>query len=694
MAITVIQRPQGNVLSTTAETATVTSSSGALFTNTSHGLSTGDYIYIDSDVSSYNGYWYITIADANTFRIYQYATATVQAYVVSTTVTYYKSIYTHGWSCVHLPIVYKLQSDAWPTNGLDTAQTITTFSNYNGYTYIVASGDIKTTGTASALEQVILSGTSVDGVYQIINWFSDTNFVIDLAYSAANVLLSGTVEYYYYNYHAKVRVYGGIKSGHTWQAQKPYELLAEIKAVPDSSGIITVSIEEILKSKISVLNNNTILDTLPNNIDAWCNFYITYAESYDDSNMYTVSEYTSSYTDDSSNFEGYAVNAILHFKSQDSGYLSDYLVTRLFLTAFDEPTLFNGYYYDIGFLNDFNNVTAELKRENYLDSVLSSTSYQAITAYGDGVYRVPVVQHGSEDRIDLTLVSRPTLQALASWTNQSTGTSWTLGANPSLSLSSAFAVSKLLCGTYNTINGITYSINYNLDIAGTIANLNTLDVYILDSSFSPLGNYQIADSLSSTGNYNATITITPNGNGSYIAFYFDVIDLLSSVTVDINSVSASTSITLSETKTININDDCASQNFYLTWLNNLGGFDYWNFTARKTYSVDVTGNSISEKNIYTNWPKSYGAFADTIKQQTSRTSNEVIRVSSQFLTVQQEEAIKQILSSPLVQQVTSKSDRRTVIIDPTTYRIRKDQDDLRTISFDLRYTDDIPSQSL
>lgn len=694
MALTVIKRPQGHVLSTTANTATVTSSSGALFTDVAHGLDVGDYIYVYSEVSSYNGYWYVSDTTNDTFKIKEYSADTVQSFVVGTTVTYYTSVNTHGWSCVHLPIVYKLLSDAWPTNGLDTARTITTFSNYNGYTYIVASGDIKSSGTASALEQVVLSGTSVDGVYKILNWFSDTNIVVDLAYSAANVLSSGTVQYYYFNYHAKVKVYGGIASGHTWQAQKPYELLATLKAVPDSSGIITVNVNDILKDKISVLNNNALLGTLPNNIDAWCNFYITYAESYDDSNMYTVSEYTSSYTDDSSTFEGYAVNAMLPFKSINSGYLSQYLGVRAFLTAFDEPTFFDGYYFDIGFLNNFNNGSIELKRENYLDGSLSSTSYESVANYGNGVYRLPIVQHGSEDRIDLTLVSRPTLQALASWTNQSSGTSWTLGANPSLTLSSAFEQSKFLAGTYYTVAGITYSVTYNLDLAGTAANLDSLDIYLLDSSFNPTGFYNIATSLSSTGNYTNTISFTPTSNGAYIAFIFSVIDTLATVTVDINSISASTSVNLSETKTVNINQDCANQNFYLSWLNNLGGFDYWNFTARKVYSIDVTSNSISEKNIYNNWPNSYGAFADTVKQQTQRTSNEVIRVSSQFLTTQQEDAIKQIFSSPLVQQVTSKYDRRAVIVDPTTYKIRKDQDDLRTVSFDLRYTDDIPSQGL
>lgn len=688
MALTVIKRPQGHVLSTTSNTATVTSSSGALFTKVSHGLTTGDFIYVTSDYSAYNGYWYVTVVSSDTFRVYEYATATVQAYVNSGTVTYYESVYDHYWSCVHLPIVYKLKSDIWPTNGTDTARTITTFSNYNGYTYIVASGDIKSSGTASALEQVVLSGTSVDGVYKILNWFSDTNIVIDLAYSAANVLSSGTVQYYYFNYHAKVKVYGGIASGHTWQAQKPYELIATLKAVPDSSGVITLNIAEILKKKIEILNNDTAKDTLPNNLDAWCNFYISYAESYDDSNMYTVSEYTSSYTDDTT--AGYAVNSKLAFKSIDAGYLSEYLGSaRKFLTVFVEPTLFNGYYYDIGFLVDFNNGQLELKRQNYTDGSLTSTSYQLVTDYDQGVYRVPVVQHGSEDRIDFTLVANNTASFPL---NISFSTSAVTSSSSNQTLNWFLPAGVAVTGTYS----------YSVSIAATADGGDSSNVTI---------TYVHTDGTSTT-----VLTVTRTGsagtdsasNQAFPTPTKDVVQitysyLVVSVGPNANNVSASVTLnndfvtgyaTLSETKTININEDCANQNFYLTWLNNLGGFDYWNFTARKVYSIDVTSNSVSEKNIHSNWPKSYGAFADTIKQQTQRTSNEVIRVSSQFLTTQQEDAIKQIFSSPLVQQMTSRTDRRTVIVDPTTYKIRKDQDDLRTISFDLRYTDDIPSQGL
>ena len=90
MALTIVKRPQGYILDTTENTATVSSSSGALFTKSSHGLSSGDYIYIYSALSAYNGYWYVSVVTGNTFRIREYATASDQAYVNGGSVTYFK----------------------------------------------------------------------------------------------------------------------------------------------------------------------------------------------------------------------------------------------------------------------------------------------------------------------------------------------------------------------------------------------------------------------------------------------------------------------------------------------------------------------------------------------------------------------------------------------------------------------------
>lgn len=575
MALSIVKRPQGYVLGALIadadHTAVPISNSGGEALFTAAGYTTGDIVYIYSNISAYNGYWYV-VATAPSFKIREYATAANQAFIKTGTANVYTNSLTHGWNCVHLPIIYKLLSSIWPTNGADTARTISTFSNWNGYTYIVAAGDIKTTGTASSLEYVVLSGTSVDAVYQIIQWFSDTNFVINLAYSAANVLSSGTVKYYYYNYCAKIRIYAGIPAAHAWTAQKAYELIAEVKMIPDSTGIITLNIAEYIKKKIEVIKNNSLLGTLPNNIDAWCNFYLTYAESYDDSNMYTVSEFTDTYTDDSGTFEGYAVNAKLPFKTRSAGALSQYVsgvtatTRQKWLTAFTRPKLFIDKYFDVSYIKNTATAGDYIKRDCYRltagnYSLLSSTN-DVQTDYDQGVYRYAITQSAAlEDRIDIT--------------------------------------------------------------------------------------------------------------------YFNV-----------------SGVQLSETLTIDVNQDCTAQDFYVAWLNYLGGYDYWNFMARKRYSIDVTESKTQEQNIFTDYPGSYGEFADSIIKQTVRKGKNQVIVNSQFLTSDQQDAIKLLMVSPLVQICTSQYDRRTLLVDPNTLQVRRDQDDNKKMTFGVTYTDELPSQSL
>lgn len=579
MAITVVKRPQGHIVDTNAVSATVSSSSGALFTKVSHGLSTGMFIYVYSQFSQYNGYWYVSVVSSDTFRIREYATDSDVAYVSGGTVTYYVSVKDHGWNCVHLPMIYKLKSDLWPINGVDTSRTITTFTNWNGYTYLVLSGDIKSSGTASTLESVVLSGVTgvggadITGVYRIIQWFSETNIVIDLLYDAGNVISGGTCQYYYLNYHARVKVYAGLDSSHYWQSYKPYEEIAEVRVTFDSAGVANLNVGDYVKSKIESFGNDLTLDTLPNNLDAWCRVKISIAESYDDSDGYTIDEYVSDYTEDTT--EVYAVNAKLPFKTRSSGTMDDYVsgVTSLtrssFLTPFTQPTLFAGYYFDLSFIKNSSQSGDYLKIDRYTDGALNSSTRETFTDMDQGVYRVDLSQTGSEDQIDVTL----------------------------------------------------FSIDYGYDLQ------------------------------------------------------------------------------ISETITIDVVDDCdqfRTTNMYLTWLNYLGGYDYWLFTAQKLFSIDVVDSKTQEINIYNGWPNSYGEFADSIQKQSVRRSRNVVKVTSQYLTKDQMDALAWIVSSPLVQIITTTSGvttARTIVVDSGTLNKYKDRDNLYSISFNVSYTDELPAQT-
>lgn len=581
MSLTILKRPQGFKLGATAFTATVTDdgSGNALFTLTQHGFITGSFTYITGNFEQYNGYWYVTKLTNNTFNISEYATASIVRVVNTGTVTFYKSILTHGWNSVHLPIIYKLSSTLWPTNTADTARSVSSFSSDGGFVRLNVSGDIKASGQAQELEWVYIldSNNLVTGIYKIINYVSDTAFTIDLAYASTYDFSFSTVQYYYMNYTAKIRVYGGISTTFTtWGTQKPLALICEIDQTPNTSGIITLVINEYLKQKIGVLTNNLTLDTLPNNIDAFCNFYIEYAESYDKSTSgYTLGTYTSAYTSDANPAAiQTALNADLPFKNLYAGWPSAYMFGSsgnkgAFLTNFARPSVFPGNYFDLSFILSEATIpeSSVLVQERYRGNAWIGTTTTDITNVHPnyGVFRMPIAQIGNEDR-QIVYVS------------------------------------------------------------------NDLAIY---------------------------------GGLAYI----------SPITIDMDT-------------------DCTSQSLNLTWLNNLGGFDYWVFTAQKKDNTEIEETGQSTKDIFRDFPDSFGDKADTIDYETFRNSRQGFTVVCQYVTLEKLQGIRKIKESPLVQIVVSQTDRRTVLVDADSFTAYEENDKTFTISFSIRYTNRNPSQKL
>ena len=137
-----------------------------------------------------------------------------------------------------------------------------------------------------------------------------------------------------------------------------------------------------------------------------------------------------------------------------------------------------------------------------------------------------------------------------------------------------------------------------------------------------------------------------------------------------------------------------AQPIYITWLNYLGGFEYFLFTAKNEYHVDIEASGEAKQNIFPSWPKSYGETADTILKQTFRDSREAIVVKSQHLTRNQLEALTFIKTSPVVQIMVTRTDIRTVLVDTDSFIKYNEQGDLYSLTFRIRYTNQIPSQRL
>jgi hypothetical protein len=134
---------------------------------------------------------------------------------------------------------------------------------------------------------------------------------------------------------------------------------------------------------------------------------------------------------------------------------------------------------------------------------------------------------------------------------------------------------------------------------------------------------------------------------------------------------------------------------YITWLNNKGGFDYFFFKAKNMYQVDVEDAGVTRNNILPQWPKSYGNTADTINRQTYSVTRNVINLRSQHLNLNQVNALAVIKSSPLVQIVYSRTDRRTVLVDTNSFKKYDEMErGLFTLQFTLNYTDEIPTQRI
>jgi hypothetical protein len=399
--VTVVKTPQGHKIIDQAITATVTNSSGdALVNFTAHGLSTGSYVYIDSDIDEYNGFWYVTSINANTFKISEHSAADFVEYYQSVEISYYQT-QSHDWSSIFLPIVYKATNDRWPTNTVDTARTISSTADDNGFTEMTLSGAIKS-GDVNALEFVIIEDAADDdlnGIWQIVEVITSSNIVLNLPYSSGNSFAGATIHYYYNNYQVRVKIFAGLDASHPWTNKKPYHEVAELSLTPDENGEVMFSVSDYIKSNVTVRNNLTLY-SLPLNLDFFTGFYIATAESYDYSDNYTIGTAVSDYTQDM--FEGYAIAGKLPFKNVYSGDYADYVYTSgspaLWLTNMDRLIAVEGKYFDVSFIKNIIG-TFFIKYSWYVQDYLTLVEDIQMTDSGIGVYRIPVEVNSAYDSV-------------------------------------------------------------------------------------------------------------------------------------------------------------------------------------------------------------------------------------------------------------------------------------------------------
>lgn len=471
--VSVVKRPTGHKIIDQAISATITEAygGGALVTFPAHSLSTGAIVYITSDIFEYNGFWYVTVISSDTYKISEHADADFVPYYQDADIEYYQT-QEHDWSSIFLPIVYKITNDKWPTNTIDPEQTISSFSDDNGFVLVNISGSLR--GSVEALEFVKISGSDDEGVYQIVEVISSTQIVLNMDYESDLDLTGATIQYYYNNFQVKVKVYAGLPDTHPWAEHKPYEEVASLSLTPDENNEVMFSVADYIQSKVKLTNNLTLF-SLPLNLDAFTGFYISTGETYDDSDGYTLFTSDVLYADDS--FEGYAIAGKLPFKNLYAGDYADYVYTSgspaLWLVL-GSPIAVDDLFFDISFIkNVAGNFTLVI--DKYVQDYLTATEEVSYEDFGIGVYRLPITPNSIYNQFCIRVLRDASTEEvtvypedddLSAYQNTSFGVDnpdWTIGETLLVTVLDDF-VSEKAYRAMSVLNGATLRVNYDIDI--------------------------------------------------------------------------------------------------------------------------------------------------------------------------------------------------------------------------------------
>ncbi len=202
----------------------------------------------------------------------------------------YGTGFTSRWKCAWLPIIWRIQSDLFPVNSVDVGLTINSVADDgNGLAEFTTSAN----HLLLRFDWVnVTSSTVADykGIEQIVEVSAANKFTLNIAFSAT---ATGSATKYYNNYHAIIEVYGGLPSGHEFEALDPSSLTTSVKIFFDSNSIAVVDLKRIAQTLINNIFDNNI-PSWPNVLNFWDQTEILIKESFDNSdgtNITTIERY-------------------------------------------------------------------------------------------------------------------------------------------------------------------------------------------------------------------------------------------------------------------------------------------------------------------------------------------------------------------------------------------------------------------
>ena len=138
---------------------------------------------------------------------------------------------------------------------------------------------------------------------------------------------------------------------------------------------------------------------------------------------------------------------------------------------------------------------------------------------------------------------------------------------------------------------------------------------------------------------------------------------------------------ISERLPFDIDNTCTNQSMHLSWLNSLGNWEHFVFTAKKSYEKNIDDFTISSNSILANFPDNF--VSETYEDKIKVDAFDVVTVRSQYVERKQLDIIAEILQSLRVQYWYSFDKKITVIVDSKKVSKYTDGDRLFAIEFDI-----------
>jgi hypothetical protein len=143
---------------------------------------------------------------------------------------------------------------------------------------------------------------------------------------------------------------------------------------------------------------------------------------------------------------------------------------------------------------------------------------------------------------------------------------------------------------------------------------------------------------------------------------------------------------ISEAKPVTNSKECDKYGGTLRWLNDLNGWETWNFTRNKTVKEKVSKKIDVIKDYSADWDNSF-INGETQKDTIQTTANKSIVLRSQILTTNEKTILEQIKRSARVQYLTDANKWQTVTIRASGYDIIDEEERIHEMQIEINLPD-------